>query len=82
MANDASADSDPATVSITVNAVDDPPIALDDSASTDEDTPVVISVLANDTDADGDPLTVTDLSDPARARSSQPRTGRSPTLRI
>ena len=42
------------------------PIAHDDSASTDEDTSVVIDVLANDTDADvGDTLTVTNLSQPS-----------------
>ena len=35
------------------------PIALNDSATTSEDTPVVIAVLANDTDPDGDALTVT-----------------------
>jgi hypothetical protein len=35
------------------------PRAADDSAVTDEDTPVDIDVLANDSDADGDPLLVT-----------------------
>jgi hypothetical protein len=35
-----------------------PPVASDDSASTEEDTPVVISVLTNDTDADGDSLSI------------------------
>ena len=29
------------------------------------DTPVTIDVLANDTDVDGDELTITDVSDPA-----------------
>ena len=48
-----------ATVTITVGAVNDPPVATDDATSTDEDTPVTISVLANDSDLDGDPLTVT-----------------------
>jgi VCBS repeat-containing protein len=37
----------------------DPPTAVDDTATTDEDSVVVIDVLANDTDPDGDPLTVT-----------------------
>jgi len=41
-----------ATVSITVNPVDDPPIAAPDQATTPEDVPVVISVLSNDTDSD------------------------------
>jgi len=43
-----------ATVTITVNAVNDgAPNAVDDTATTNEDTPVTISVLANDTDPDG-----------------------------
>ncbi|MBW4675636.1 MAG: VCBS repeat-containing protein, partial [Desmonostoc geniculatum HA4340-LM1] len=35
-----------------------PPVANDDTATTDEDTPVNISVLANDSDADSDPLSI------------------------
>jgi hypothetical protein len=35
-----------------------PPVAVDDSAATIEATPVVIDVLANDSDYDGDTLTV------------------------
>jgi hypothetical protein len=34
-------------------ATNTPPVATDDTAATDEDTPVVINVLANDTDAQG-----------------------------
>ncbi|WP_341218465.1 Ig-like domain-containing protein, partial [Neptunomonas phycophila] len=47
-----------AVVSLTVNAVNDTPIATGESATTDEDTPVTVDVLANDTDADGDSLSV------------------------
>ncbi|MEI7898281.1 MAG: Calx-beta domain-containing protein, partial [bacterium] len=36
-----------------------PPVAVDDHVTTPEDTPVSGSVTANDTDAEGDPLTVT-----------------------
>ncbi len=36
-----------------------PPNAVDDAVVTAEDTPVVVNVLGNDTDADGDPLAVT-----------------------
>ena len=36
--------------------VNDAPIALDDTTSTDDRTAIVIDVLANDTDADGDSL--------------------------
>lgn len=49
---------DTATVTVTVNPVNDDPVANDDAATTDEDTPVTIDVLANDTDVDGDTLTV------------------------
>ena len=51
---------DIATVTITVDPVNDGPDAVNDSDTTDEDTPVVIPVLGNDTDVDGDTLTVTD----------------------
>ncbi|KPP91205.1 MAG: putative Ca2+-binding protein [Rhodobacteraceae bacterium HLUCCA08] len=44
--------------------VNDAPVAQDDTASTDEDTPVTIDVLANDSDVDGDPLTVTEATSP------------------
>ncbi|PHN05646.1 Ig-like domain-containing protein [Flavilitoribacter nigricans] len=45
---DANGDCDQATVSVTINPVNDLPIANDDVASTDEDIPVAIDVLAND----------------------------------
>jgi hypothetical protein len=49
-----------ATVSVTITPVNDPPVATDDTGiTTDEDTPVTIDVLANDTDADGDELEIT-----------------------
>ena len=47
-----------ATVDVTVTAVNDDPTAVDDGAVTNEDTPVVINVLANDSDLDGDTLSV------------------------
>ncbi len=51
--NDGTDDSTPATVSITVSSVNDPPVANDDSLVTIEDTPAVkVDVLANDTDID------------------------------
>jgi uncharacterized delta-60 repeat protein len=37
------------------------PVAIDDTATTDEDTTVTISVLYNDTDADGDALILSDF---------------------
>lgn len=54
-----------ATVSITVQPVNDPPIASDDSASSPEDTPVTIDILVNDTDVENDALTVVSNSQPA-----------------
>lgn len=47
------------TVTITVNAVNDAPVAADDTASTGPSSDVVIDVRANDSDADGDTLVVT-----------------------
>ncbi|MDP5253310.1 Ig-like domain-containing protein [Vibrio sp. HB161653] len=56
---------DTANVKVTVNAVNDGPVAVDDTASTDEDTAVTIDVLANDSDVDGDTLTITEATVPA-----------------
>ncbi|MFZ5604495.1 MAG: beta strand repeat-containing protein, partial [Pseudomonadota bacterium] len=42
-----------ATVAITVQSVNDEPLANDDSAQTDEDTAVIIDLLDNDADVDG-----------------------------
>ncbi|MFL6843798.1 MAG: Ig-like domain-containing protein [Allosphingosinicella sp.] len=50
--------SDTATLTVTVTGINDAPVANDDIASTDENSPVTGNVLANDTDPD-DPLTVT-----------------------
>jgi len=62
-ANDGQADSAPATVTITVNAVDDPPVALAGTASTDEDSPVTITLTGSD--ADGDALSFAISAPPA-----------------
>ena len=64
--NDGNGGFDTATVTITINAVNDAPIANDDNATTDEDTLININVLANDTDDDGDTLSVSQIiSDPS-----------------
>ena len=59
-ATDGVAVSAPATVTITLQAVNDPPSATADSYTTAEDTPLVTTltngVLKNDSDPDGDPL--------------------------
>ncbi|MCG8604915.1 tandem-95 repeat protein, partial [bacterium] len=51
-------ESNAATVTITVSGENDPPVAIDDIATTNEDNPVQISVASNDGDIDG----VLDLS--------------------
>ncbi|MDX1545779.1 MAG: Ig-like domain-containing protein [Rhodothermales bacterium] len=52
---------DTATVTVTVNTA---PVAQDDAASTLVDQPVEIAVLANDTDADGQTLTIDAIASP------------------
>ena len=61
-ANDGSADSNVATAYITVNAVNDAPVAHDDAASVTEDQSVLLNVLSNDIDVDGDSLGIISLS--------------------
>uniref|UniRef100_UPI001481E0D8 Ig-like domain-containing protein n=1 Tax=Vibrio harveyi TaxID=669 RepID=UPI001481E0D8 len=56
---------DDATVAVTVNPVNDAPVAVDDTVTTDEDTAVTIDVLANDSDPENDQLTITNASVPA-----------------
>src|SRR5262249_39570083 len=53
------------TVTLTVTPVNDPPVALDDSNTINEDTQATGNVLANDTDIDGIMLTATLLTPPA-----------------
>ncbi|NNF63954.1 MAG: tandem-95 repeat protein [Acidimicrobiia bacterium] len=54
-----------ATVTITVNPVNDAPVAVDDAAATDNDTAVTVDVVANDLDPDGDTVTVDSVDQPA-----------------
>ncbi len=58
-ASDGNGGSATATVTVTVDSINDEPVANDDAATTDEDTAIEITVLANDTDADADTLSVT-----------------------
>src|SRR5262249_55087087 len=49
-----------ATVNVTVTCVDDPPVAGDDAATINEDAGATgVDVLANDTDIDGGPKSIT-----------------------
>ncbi|ELA7843612.1 tandem-95 repeat protein [Vibrio parahaemolyticus] len=49
---------DEAKVTVTVTPVNDSPVAVDDTTSIQEDTAVTIDVLSNDTDVDGDKLSI------------------------
>ncbi|MDF4449579.1 tandem-95 repeat protein [Vibrio parahaemolyticus] len=55
---------DEAKVTVTVTPVNDSPVAVDDTVSTQEDTVVTIDVLTNDTDVDGDKLSIESASVP------------------
>ena len=52
-------------VSVTVTPVNDPPAAVDDTATTPEDTPITLVLAANDTDVDGDSLAVVEVGQPS-----------------
>jgi Big-like domain-containing protein/cadherin-like protein/exosortase sorting signal-containing protein len=54
-----------ATVSMTVTCVDDPPTAVNDAATVNEDAPATaVDVLTNDTDPDGGPKSITSVTQP------------------
>ena len=63
--SDGTLDSNPATVTVTVTAVNDAPVANPDTATTAEDTPVTIDVKANDTDVENNTLTTVLVTNPA-----------------
>src|SRR5205807_62429 len=67
-ANDGSTDSSVATVTIVINAVNDAPVATNDSYGTNEDGVLAIAapgVLANDTDVDSPTLTAVLVAGPS-----------------
>ena len=70
-ASDGNGGSDSATVSVTVGCVNDPPVAVDDSATCAEDDSVSVPVLANDSDPDGDPLSIQSVGSPAHGDASR-----------
>jgi len=61
-------DCDTALVVITINAVNDEPVANDDTYSTDEDIPLMDDVTVNDTDLDGPGVSVTLVADVANGQ--------------
>ena len=50
--------SNEATVTVTINAVNDAPNAVNDTITIYQDTSVTLDLLNNDTDIDGDPVTI------------------------
>ena len=60
-----------ATVTVTVSAVNDPPTADNDTASTLEDQSVAISVLVGDDDTEGSALTVSTPSNPPHGTATR-----------
>jgi uncharacterized protein YkwD len=62
------APSNEALVTVTVGAVNDIPLAVDDQFTTDEDSQIALALLANDRDVDGslDPRTLRIVSAPGR----------------
>ncbi|HYN84597.1 MAG TPA: cadherin-like domain-containing protein [Pyrinomonadaceae bacterium] len=62
-ASDGNGGTDTATVNVSVANVQDAPVAANDAANVNEDSAAnVINVLANDGDADGDPLAVVSVT--------------------
>jgi VCBS repeat-containing protein len=64
---------DTATVSVTVNCVNDAPVANDDTATVNEDSSGAgndIAVLSNDTDVENDAIEITAVSDPAKGTAT------------
>ena len=62
--SDGKGGSDTATVTISVVSANNPPLAVADSVTTDQGTPVTINVVSNDSDPDGDTLTVSAITQP------------------
>jgi gliding motility-associated-like protein len=66
--NDGTVDSNIATVTITINAINDAPVASDKSVTTAEDTALPITLVA--TDVDGTPLTYSIVTQPTNGTLS------------
>ncbi len=68
---DPSSASSTITVNISVTDVDEPPVAVDDAATTTEDgSAVTINVLANDSDPEGLQLTLISVTQPANGSAA------------
>ena len=72
---DGVATSAPATVTVSVDAVNQPPVAQDDSASVQLSSSLTIDVLDNDSDPDNDALTISDFSQGSKGSVALSATG-------
>jgi len=68
--NDGTVDSNTATVTITVNAVNDAPVTNDIPSAQDEDTSEVVDLSTQTTDIEGDALTYSIVSDVSNGTTS------------
>lgn len=64
-----------AVVNIVVTPVNDPPFAVDDATETESGVPIVIPVLTNDRDPDGDTLRMSRYTQPAHGTVADERNG-------
>ena len=60
-----------ATVTITITPVNDPPVAVNDAYTTPMNTAITLAVITNDTDPDGDALTVVSFTAPTTGTVTQ-----------
>jgi hypothetical protein len=67
---DASGATDTATVNVLITPVNDVPVALDDSGTCFKNSGTDFGVLDNDSDADGDLLHVSSVTQPANGTAS------------
>ena len=58
------------TVTITINAVDDAPTVVGDNRTIEEDNPVTIAVLSNDSDIEGDDFSIYSYTNPSHGSVS------------
>ena len=64
-ASDGSLSSAATAVTLAIAPVNDAPVAVADSGTTPRDTPLLLNVLANDSDVDGNPLTIASVGSAA-----------------
>jgi VCBS repeat-containing protein len=70
VANNGTHNSTEATVSIFVNPINDAPVAQDDQAETQQNVPIRIDVLENDSDTEDDSLNIILTVDPSQTKGT------------